>query len=1124
MTLWEYVSIREDVFDRSMDENVAPALSDVILGKAHRIYTDPELFISITHVTETIKRIVSEVLNAFASRTGKAIIIPSTFGGGKTHIMILLYHLIRSPNLLTKILGEEAKYRKHILEDVEIIVIDGMDKRLAPSPIEILEENGLKIKTLWGYVAHKLGTYDKIRIYDEKLISPDKATLSEIFNGKKVLLLIDEIGVYYNRLHKSGSQDLSNYSKQVVIFLRMLSEVVKERNLVVILGIPAEPREGGFKAETGYEDFVNQIEREVGRVALVVGKPIVTDEDFVGILRKRLFTKIDLKGVQLARNKLRKLHVDHSSLVKDVSGEIEKYYPFHPLFILTLREIVEKNKNLQKTRDALKIARKVLRNLYQREKSSELLLIMPSDIDLRVEEIRVNIITQDFIGFDLVLNKIINKAKEVPVEEGIKPEVYRDLAYRLALYVLLRTYIYDPHLEPRSEYPSKVEVITGVYDPDRYEQYVISPITVSELLDKLSGGSTEYRMPHLYGRDGYYWVTRLLDIEEQIERESEKVDDIVAKRIIIKEVRDLFTKPYEKAQEFKPTVLDKEPVILLEIKLLEEDVPRYRLGVIVSPLEDVEEGCYSYGDLYELVYYRQSGTQKTMRRYANTLALIISNNKRIWERVVKLAKRIEACERLQKKISEQYGKDEKIAKILREELNSFKGEFIKSLKYNIVAQYYNFIVYPTMKNGVRVVCVEPIRDRAQKTIAELAEEALKEAGKIIEKRHFTFDFLASIVERSLKEEIRWTREVKVGDLINAFYENPEYPMILPSDIKQALISGLKNFVIGVLREGKVYFKTVKNDPRISELRELEDRDIIIPPEKAAEIQIKELSSVEEEIEGDTIIIRYYVAIFGNKEIPVRELKDKYPDEYIKVFINSDIELREERFQRGFIVSVEPQYFELKQDEAPDKLNVKVFVKRIGSFREEVMLRPESGEVTPTSGIPDFDALWIIPVPGEPGEYTYTLRAESAKLAREVGVKLILRKGLLCKSEPAEKILRVIINSDIEASMLIKLLDAVNTGVQGVKVINKCDFKVEFYDEKARELGKSISISLRNVTIDDVIVVVKALSSAFGVMAKILCLSGFDLEIRGEGKVGNIDKLRDVHEIVKQKGISVSYCW
>ncbi|MCC6018921.1 MAG: ATP-binding protein [Candidatus Verstraetearchaeota archaeon] len=1124
MSLWKYVSIRDDVFDKTLDEAVAPSLSEVMFGTANKIYVDPEEFINITHLADTLKKLVNEVTEAFVTRTGKVIMLPSMFGGGKTHAMILLYHLIKKPNLLSRILGEQAEVRQRALEDVNIIVIDGMDKRTAPSPLptEILEEGGVKIKTLWGYLAHKLNAYEKVREYDNALTSPEKRTLSEVLSGKKVLVLIDELSVYYNRLSRvpqpESAEVLRKYADQVIIFLRMLSESAKENNVVVIISIPAEPTERELEAEPGYEDFVRKIEREIPRLAIRAEKPIATNEDFASVLKKRLFNKIDSTGLRLVGRRLKNLYAEHPSLIKDVYDELERYYPFHPLFIATLREVVEKNKDLQKTRDALRIARKVVRNLYG--KAHEISLIMPMDIDLRIEEVRVKIITERYSGFDIVVSKIINKAKEIPVEEGMNPDVYRNLAYKLALYVFLRTYVYDPHLEPRSEFPSKSEVITGVYDPARYEQYLISPVVVSELLDKLSSGNIEYRVPHLYGRDGYYWVTRLLDIRERVEKEAEKVEETSAMQCILEEVEALYMKPYEGREEVKATVFSPKPMALLKPALLEKDAAEYTLIVIVTPLEDLKEGAYASGDMYDTVYYKLSGRQKAIRRYANTVAVLFSNRMNMWKDIIKTAKMIIACEKLMDAIRREYT-DERVVKILRDELRDMKNGLSKNLKYKLVARYFNLIAYPTVEKGANIVQVERV-DVAGRTLIELAEGALKRAGKILEEKYAKqFEVLVSILE-GRRQEVKWTKKMKVSDVINAFFENSAFPMIPPQNIREAILSGLKDLKVGVVRDGKVYFKGVRG---VKVLSELEDTDIVIPQEEAAEEQIGELSKIEEEVVGDLIVRRYYVAVYGGREIPVKELKSKYPDNYVKIFVDSSVELREEKMRRGFDLEVERKEMELKLEEAPESISTKVLIKRVGTFENEIILKPQIGEIKPSSGIPDFEAVWTIPVPKEPGEYTYVLsgNAKGTDLIRSVEIKLILKRGLRCKPEPPEKISEIRIEGDVEAAALIDFLRSVGRSVQGSKVIRQCSMRTEFFEKKPSEPEKSINIRFKNVTIDDVATVARALKSAFGVTASIKC-EQLQLEVIGEGKVIDMSDILSADKNIKQRPVKIEYYW
>jgi predicted AAA+ superfamily ATPase len=1125
MSLWKYVSIRDDVFDRALDEAVAPSLSEIIFGTANKIYADPEEFINITHLSDTLKKLVNEVIEAFVTRTGKVIMLPSMFGGGKTHAMILLYHLIKKPNLLSRILGEQTGAKQHALDNVNIVVIDGMDKRTAPSPLpgEALEEDNVKIKTLWGYLAHKLNAYEKVQEYDNALISPEKMTLSEVLSNKKVLILIDELGVYYNRLARAPQPErtevLSKYADQVIIFLRMLSECAKENNVVIVISIPAEPTERELETEPGYEDFVRKIEREIPRLAIRAEKPIATNEDFASVLKKRLFSKVDSTSLQLIGKRFRRLYGEHSNLIKDIYEELEKYYPFHPLFIATLREIVEKNKNLQKTRDALIIARRVVRNLYGRVR--ELSLIMPTDIDLRVEEIRTKIITEKYSGFDNIVSKIIGKTKEIPIEEGMNPEIYSDLAYRLVLYIFLRTYVYDPHLEPRSEFPSKSEVITGVYDPVRYEQYLISPVIVSELLDKLSGGGIEYRVPHLYGRDGYYWVTRLLDVRERIEKEAEKVEETSAVQHILEEIEALYVKSYENHEEVKSAVFSPKPMVLLKPVLFEKDVPEYTLIVVATPLEDLKEGTYTSGDMYDIIYYKLSGKQKAIRRYANTIAVLSSNKMDVWKDIIKTAKMIIACEKVMNVIRREY-RDERVIKILRDDLREMRNGLGKSLKYKLVAQYFNnLIAYPTTERGSNIVRVERI-NVAGRTLIELAEEALKRAGKILDKKYARqFDVLISILE-GYKQEVKWTKRMKVSDIINAFFENSAFPMIPSQDIKEAILSGLRDLKVGVVRNGKVYFKGMRGVEAISELK---DTDIVIPQEEATEEQIRELSKIEEKVVGDLIVKRYYVAVYGGREIPIKELKLMYPDNYVKIFMESNIELCEEKMRRGFDLEVERKEVELKLEEAPEQISTKVFIKRIGAFENEVILKPEIGKIMPSSGIPDFEAVWTIPVPKEPGEYIYVLsgNAKGTDLIRNAEVKLILKRGLQCKSEPPEKISEIRIEGDVEATALIDFLRSVGRSVQGSKIIRQCNMRIKFFEEKFGEQEKSINIQFENVTIDDVATVTRALKSAFGVIAGIKCRL-LQLEVIGEGKVTDMNDMLAADKNIKQMPVKVEYCW
>ena len=271
--------------------------------------------------------------------------------------------------------------------------------------------------------------------------------------------------------------------------------------------------------------------------------------------------------------------------------------------------------------------------------------------------------------------------------------------------------------------------------------------------------------------------------------------------------------------------------------------------------------------------------------------------------------------------------------------------------------------------------------------------------------------------------------------------------------------------------------------------------------------------------------RYYVVVYGGREIPIKELKLMYPDNYVKIFVESNIELREEKMRRGFDLEVERKEVELKLEEAPEQISTKVLIKRVGAFENEVILKSEIGKIMPSSGIPDFEAVWTIPVPKEPGEYTYVLsgNAKGTDLIRNAEVKLILKRGLQCKSEPPEKISEIRIEGDVEATALIDFLRSVGRSVQGSKIIRQCSMRIEFFEEKSGEHKKSINIQFESVTIDDVATVTRALKSAFGVTAGIKC-GLLQLEVIGEGKVTDMNDMLSADKSIKQMPIKIEYCW
>lgn len=74
----------KDVFDRSLDEHLAPALFEFILEKAPEIYTNPQEFFERTHLSPSMLTILREITDTLDGKGGRNVYpLFSLFGGGK---------------------------------------------------------------------------------------------------------------------------------------------------------------------------------------------------------------------------------------------------------------------------------------------------------------------------------------------------------------------------------------------------------------------------------------------------------------------------------------------------------------------------------------------------------------------------------------------------------------------------------------------------------------------------------------------------------------------------------------------------------------------------------------------------------------------------------------------------------------------------------------------------------------------------------------------------------------------------------------------------------------------------------------------------------------------------------
>src|SRR2546430_463104 len=95
----EVVQLRNELKTSELSLSIFAAdLYDVVMGKARPIYQDPYDFFSFTYPTFNLRELAKDVVLRLAGKNDQAVRqLELTYGGGKTHTLITLFHLINNP-------------------------------------------------------------------------------------------------------------------------------------------------------------------------------------------------------------------------------------------------------------------------------------------------------------------------------------------------------------------------------------------------------------------------------------------------------------------------------------------------------------------------------------------------------------------------------------------------------------------------------------------------------------------------------------------------------------------------------------------------------------------------------------------------------------------------------------------------------------------------------------------------------------------------------------------------------------------------------------------------------------------------------------------------------------------
>ena len=548
----EVVTPHKDVASgRYQQAEFAADLWQVYLGEGTDEYRNPAEFFRRTYLTESLKRLLVGAVRRLSSGGGDPVVqLQTNFGGGKTHSMLALYHLVSDtkPKELAGIddVLQEAEAKE--LPAARRVVLVG--NKISPGN-PVTKSDGTVIRTLWGELAWQLGheagdvkeakrAFERLRADDEKATSPGDV-LRGLFNDYgPCLVLIDEWVAYARQLHDQSDLPAGSFETQFT-FAQALTEAARAaKSCLLVISLPASDTTGSPHTQADDVEVGGQRGREaLGRLRNVVGRveaswrPASAEEGFE-IVRRRLFDPLSepqqFKDRDVVARAFADLYrVQHQEFpVECRSADYEKRiraaYPIHPEIFDRLYTDWSTLVKFQRTRGVLRLMASVIHSLW--EKGDKNPLILPANVpidDARVQFELTRYLSDNWIP---ILEKDVDGPSSLPLRlDGEVPNLGKFAACRRVARTIYLGSAPIGAAAQRGLEDRRVKL--GCVMPGE------SPAIFGDALRRLAATAT-----YLYQDGPRYWystqptVTKLAeDRAEQLNRDQDKVVAELEKRL-----------------------------------------------------------------------------------------------------------------------------------------------------------------------------------------------------------------------------------------------------------------------------------------------------------------------------------------------------------------------------------------------------------------------------------------------------------------------------------------------------------------------------------------------------------------------------------------------------------------
>ena len=539
--------------DRYKNADFAANLGDVANNNnAANEYADPVDFFHRTYLTHGMIQLLIQAIRRVSTGNGDPVIqLKTSFGGGKTHTMLTLYHLMRQMVSTDQMRGIPEVLREagvDQLPKVKIAVLVGTDldpsKSKRPPALP-----GITVNTLWGEIASQLAIaanrpelYDIVKEADKKGVAPGREALKTLFDAcGPCMILIDEFVRYANKIYGADKLPAGTFDNLMTFIQELAEAAATSQNSLVVASIPESNIEIG-DGPSG-KIALQSIEKFFGRIESV-WTPVEPTESFE-IVRRRLFKSCDDEE---ARNavcaEFAKMYYEQKDQFPaeasdpNYKNRLVSCYPIHPEVFDILYQVWSTIEQFQRTRGVLRYMAGVVHYLWEIGDQSP--LIMPWAMPFCDAQVSGELIK--LLGANNVWQPIISK--EIDGTQSIPNQIDKadsrlgqiNAARRVTRMIMFST---APSLRAQKVRGiTRNEIHLGVCMPGE------KPATYADALNRL----TE-KLSYLYNdtqQDTHYWFDTRPTLRKMMQDRMQQIDDAA----IIDEIKRLMSRNAKKSALF----------------------------------------------------------------------------------------------------------------------------------------------------------------------------------------------------------------------------------------------------------------------------------------------------------------------------------------------------------------------------------------------------------------------------------------------------------------------------------------------------------------------------------------------------------------------------------------------